>query len=103
LLAKATRAPDLWNQQAYLARVVEFTHRGAIDQGSVPLAHFVDASGPDAVAVTIETDAEGDIHPTLYVRRGDQVTEHLLPSNLMRDYETAEHRSLLSSLLDRWT
>jgi thioredoxin reductase len=102
LLAKATRAPDLWNQQAYLARVVEFSDDDAIDRGSLPLAHFVDSEGQDSVAVTVETDAEGDIHPALYVRRSGQVTEHLLPSNPMRDYETAEHRAQLGSLLDRW-
>jgi thioredoxin reductase len=100
LLAKATRAPDLWNQQAYLARVLALSNGEAVDQGSVPLADFVDSDGPDSVAITVETDADGDIHPALYMRRGGQVTEHLLPSNAMRDYETAEHRAQLSSFLD---
>ncbi len=103
LLAKATRAPDLWNQQSYLARVLEMTDDdGVVDQGSVPLAHFVDSEGPDAVAITIETDPEEDIHPALYVRRSGQVYEHLLPSDPLRDYETGEQRALLGSFLTGW-
>lgn len=103
LLAAATRAPDLWNQQSYLARVLELSpDDGIAELGTVPLAQFVDAEGPDSVAITIETDAGGDIHPALYVRRGGRVEEHLLPSNPMRDYETGEHRTRLSQLLAGW-
>lgn len=103
LLAAATRAPDVWNQQSYLARVVEFSpENGITDGGTMPLAHFVDADGPDSVAITTETDAEGDIHPALYVRRGGRVDEHLLPSDPLRDYETTEHRKLVTQLLAGW-
>lgn len=98
LLAEATRAPELWNQQSYLARVVAFDD-GAVDEGMRPLAHFVDASGPDAAAVTVETDAEGDIHPAVYVRRGGRVEEHVLPSDPLLDFETGEHRAFLTSVL----
>jgi thioredoxin reductase len=103
LLAAATRGPDLWNQQSYLARVLEFpADDGVVDQGTLPLAHFVDAEGPDSVAITMETDAEGDIHPALYVRRGGRVDEHLLPSDPMHQYETGEHRTLIAQLLAGW-
>jgi thioredoxin reductase len=103
LLARATRAPDLWNQQSYLARVLEKRGDGAFtDRGAVPLAHFVDSYEGDAVAICVETDAEGDIHPAVYVRRGDDVTEHLLPSAHTHDYETADHRAQLASLLGGW-
>lgn len=103
LLAYATRAPDLWNQQSYLARALEHRSDGSFaDVGSVPLAHFVDADGPDAVAITIETDADGDIHPAVYIRRGDDVSEHLLASAHLHDYETRDHRAHLTSLLGAW-
>jgi thioredoxin reductase len=103
LLAYATRAPDLWNQQSYLARALERRADGSFaDAGAVPLAHFVDSSGPDAVAITIETDAEGDIHPAVYVRRGSEVTEHLLPPAHLHDYEMPEHRGHLTSLMGGW-
>lgn len=100
LLAEATRAPELWNQQSYLARVLSFDRdRGAADEGIGPLAHFVDAAGPDALALTMETDSGGDIHPAAYVRRGGRVDEHVLASSPLLDFETAEHRAQLAGLL----
>jgi len=103
LLAVATRGPDLWNQQSYLARILEFSpEAGIVDQGTIPLAHFVDAEGPDSVAITIETDAAGSIHPALYVRRGGRVDEHLLPPDPLHQYETVEHRALVAQLLAGW-
>lgn len=101
LLAEVARAPELWNQRSYLARVVSADpHEGIRDEGIVPLAHFVDAGGPDAVAVVLETDQTGDHHPAVYIRRGGKVTEHVLPSNPLHDFETAEHKAQLTSLLD---
>jgi thioredoxin reductase len=100
LLRQATTAPDLWNQQSYLARVVErSTAGGIVDRGAVPLAHFADAVGPDAAAITIETDASGDIHPALYVRRNGEVTEHLLASDPLHDFHTEAHRAHLRGIL----
>ena len=100
LLSEATHAPELWNQQSYLARVLNFDSNGAIaDQGIQPLAHFVDAGGSDGVAMAMETDAEGDIHPAVYIRRGGRVEEHTLASSPLLEYETAEHSAQLSSLL----
>lgn len=104
LLARATRAPDLWNQQSYLARVVDRLGDGSFaDAGSMPLAHFVDTYDHDGVAITIETDAAGDIHPAVYLRRGADVSEHLLEPGHLHAYETRKNRSQLSSLLQGWT
>jgi len=100
LLREATSAPELWNQQSYLARVVTFPRDGRVeDAGVEPLAHFVDSPGPDAAAVTVETDDQGDIHPALYVRRGGTVREHTMPSDPLHDFTTAEHRTQLASVL----
>jgi thioredoxin reductase len=77
----------LWHQQAYLARLVHFDPgEGITDEGWVPLAHFLDSAGPDAAAVTVETNAEGDVQPVLYVRRDGEVTEHALPGDPMLDF-----------------
>ncbi len=101
LLAEMTRGPELWHQQAYLARVVTFDRsRGITDEGVQPLAHFVDASGPEAVAVTVETDDRNEIRPAVYCRRGGSVDEHRLEGNLLHDFETAEHRAQLTGLLE---
>lgn len=100
LLAEAAHGPELWNQPSYLCRVVSFDpDRGATDDGIAPLAHFVDAPGPDAVAVAVEPDGTGDIHPVVYVRRGGRVEEHVLPSDPLHRYETAEHRRALLAVL----
>jgi hypothetical protein len=100
LLGEASTAPELWNQQSYLARVLTFSpERGILDDGIRPLAAFVDEAGPDAVAVTVETDATGDIHPAVYVRRAGRVEEHLLPSGPLLDFATAEHRAALTGTL----
>jgi thioredoxin reductase len=100
LLRQATSAPDLWNQQSYLARVLELsTGEGITDLGAVPLAHFADAGGVDAIAITIETDAAGDIHPALYVRRNGEVAEHLLESDPLRTFDTDGHRAYLQAVL----
>lgn len=103
LLGEATRGPELWHQASYLSRVVAFdTARGIVDEGIVPLAHFVDSSGPDAVAVAVETDPNNDTHPAVYVRREGRVDEHLLPSDPLNEYEGPEHRGQLAALLHRW-
>ena len=101
LLEVATFAPELWNQQSYLARVVLLDEAaGLLDDGLQPLAHFVDAAGPDAIAITLETDEEGDIHPAIYVRRDGRVREHLVPSDLLHDFRGDEQRKALTSMLE---
>lgn len=102
LLERATNDPALWNQRSYLAHQVDVVEGHGTVQGIVPLAHFVDAEGPDAIAIAIETDAEGDIHPAVYIRRAGQVEEHLLSSSVLHTYETGEHRALLQGLLAGW-
>jgi thioredoxin reductase len=104
LLSEATRAPELWNQRSYLARMVSVSPDGSFaNEGIVPLAHFADSRGPDAVAITVETDSGGDIHPAVYVRRKGEVDEHLLSSAPMHNYEgpdyVAQMKSLLSAML----
>jgi hypothetical protein len=101
LLAEATRGPELWNQQSYLCHVLSLHQdKGIVDEGVWPLAFFVDESAPpDAVAITVETDDEGDIHPALYVRRNGSVGEHVLPGHPLLNFETAEHRAQVQALL----
>ncbi|MFN2526275.1 MAG: NAD(P)-binding domain-containing protein [Actinomycetota bacterium] len=100
LLGEATRSPELWNQQAYLARVVSFSPElGIRDEGIVPLAHFVDAEGPDSIAMTLESNPAADIYPTAYLRIRGRVEEHQFPPAPLHDFEMAEHRKQLKSLL----
>ncbi len=101
LLTEATEAPELWNQKSYLARAFSLNpDEGIRDDGIVPLAHFVDEEGDAAVAITVETDDTGDIHPAIYVRaQGRPAQETLLASHPLHDFRTGENRAQLSQLL----
>jgi thioredoxin reductase len=100
VLAELTRAPELWHQKSYLARtILADPDRGIIDDGILPLQLFVDGSGADGIAVTVEANAAGEIYPAIYVRKGNVISEHLLPSNPLLDFETVEHRKQVADAL----
>jgi thioredoxin reductase len=100
LLSEASRGPELWHQRSYLARVLTIdADQGILDEGIVPLAHFVDNGGPDAVAVALESNGRDDPYPVIYTRRHGGVTEHLLPPNPLLDFESDEHRQQTSAAL----
>ena len=66
----------------------------------MPLAQFVDEEGPAGVAIAVETDDTGDIHPAVYVREaGKPAVETLLASQPLHDFRTADNRAQLSSIL----
>jgi thioredoxin reductase len=100
LIDEITLAPELWHQRAYLARVVAVDpEHGIVDEGIEPLAHFLDSGGPDAIAATIEADAEGNVYPVLYTRRAGRTAEHVMPGHPLHDFGTDEHRRMLASVL----
>ena len=95
LLSELTRAPELWAQKSYLARVV-------LDNGEtdvLPLAHWLDNPGRRSVAVAVEMNAEGLIFPVLYLSRNGDVTEHLLEPHYLNDFEGEPYRRALEALL----
>ena len=99
LLSELARAPELWIQKGYLARVLTVSDRGVEDAGIVPLEHFVDAAGADGVAAAVEMDGEGTIYPGLYVRRGGRLDEHVLPPNPLHDFGGDAYRRELEDRL----
>lgn len=101
LLNEVTEAPELWNQKSYLSRAFSLDpNEGIRDEGIVPLAHFVDEEGAAAVAITVETDETGDIHPAVYIReQGRPAIETLLSSHPLHDFRTTDNRAHLSQLL----
>ncbi|MES2210747.1 MAG: NAD(P)-binding domain-containing protein [Chloroflexota bacterium] len=101
VLAEATNGPELWHQKAYLASVVSVSPDDGIrDEGIVPLTHFLDTGGPDALAMTIEADGQGAIYPVAYVRRGGRVEEHALEPHPLNDFEGSIYRRQAGALLD---
>jgi thioredoxin reductase len=100
LLDEICRAPELWHQRAYLASVVGLDSAGGIAaEGLEPLAHFLDSGGSDAIAATIEADADGGVYPVLYLRRSGRTEERVLPGHPLNDFSTQEHRRALESIL----
>ena len=100
LLGELDHGPEMWHQRSYLCRVVSVTAADGIrDEGIWPLAHFVDAGGPDAVAVTIEANTQGENYPAAYVRQDGRVTERLLPADQTLRFDTPDRRAELADAL----
>jgi thioredoxin reductase len=101
LLTSVSTAPELWHQKSYLAHAISRDDDGVVrDEGIVSLAAYVDESGPDGVAITVETDDRGSIHPAVYVRRRGRVdADAVLDEGPLTEYRTSTHRNQLRSLL----
>jgi thioredoxin reductase len=101
LVSELARAPELWLQKGYLARVITVGTDGAMrDDGIVPLADFVDSAAGTACAVTVEYVQDGTIAPVVYVRTPRGLVEHILPSHPLFTYDTDEHRRELASRIE---
>jgi thioredoxin reductase len=86
-------APELWHQRAYLARVFTVDPgAGLVDDGVQPLTHYLDAGGPDAVAVTLEADGTGAIFPVLYTRMGGDIRERAMQADPLLRYDGPDAR-----------
>lgn len=85
LAGELAHAPELWAQKGYLARVIGLDP--PVDEGILPLEHFVDAGPPEAVAVTVETDAEGRIFPSVYRRRAGRLRETVLDPHPLNEFD----------------
>jgi thioredoxin reductase len=100
VLDELTLGPELWHQRAYLARVLTVDPADGIrDEGILPLAWFVDAGGPDAIAATLETDGTGAVYPVIYLRQAGTVSEHAIEAHPLLDYRTAAARRELTAIL----
>jgi len=97
LANELTRGPELWTQKGYLCRVVGLD--GPFDDGIQPLEHFLDAGGADAVAVTVETNASGEIFPGVYLRRGGRLQEAELDPHPLHEFHREPYRQALATLL----
>ena len=99
LLRELTSAPELWVQKGYLCRVLADEEGGFVDDGILPLAHFLDALDHDAVAASVEVDEAGRILPTLYLREGGEITERQLEPHPMHGYESEPYQREVAGLL----
>jgi thioredoxin reductase len=101
LLEELSRGPELWHQRSYLVRVVNLDRdRGISDEGILPLAHFLDAGGVDAVAVTLESNGRDDPYPAVYLRQEGSISEHVMPPHPLLDFSRPEYEGQLRSILE---
>jgi thioredoxin reductase len=101
LLEQLSRGPELWHQRAYLARVINFGRdTGIANQGIVPLQSFLDAGGDDAVAVTLESNGQGNPYPVVYIRKDGSVAEHALAPDPLLDFTGPDYQAELRGILD---
>jgi thioredoxin reductase len=98
LLAELARAPELWVQKGYLARVLSSEDGGMRDEGILPLEDWIDR-GRDGVAVAVEMDEKGTIYPAVYRRRGGDFAEHALPTDVLHRYDGEQYRRELAALV----
>ncbi len=102
LAGELAEGPDLFHQRGYLAHVLTADGSGGLrDDGIQPLAHLLDADGPDAIIATLEADGSGAIYPVIYSRLEGRVVERAIdPDPLMR-YDTIDTRSVIADLAKR--
>ncbi len=98
LLHELARAPELWIQKGYLARLITFAADGIRDDGILPLEHVVDV-GEDSVAAAVEMASDGTIYPALYVRRSGKLSEHQLEPHPTYAFDSARHREQVEALV----
>ena len=101
-LEEISQGPELWHQKAYLAWVATLHPDGGFrDDGIQPLAHVLDAGGPDALITTLEADGTSAIYPVLYVRRDGKVEERQLDAEPFQDFTGPGHRRAIAAAVAR--
>jgi len=98
LLSQATSEAAIWSQHSNLARKLTVENGAVYDDGISVLMDFVDSSGPDAIAITVETTLEGEIQPCAYVRRDGDVREEPFDPAWMNDFRTEDNRARLGEI-----
>ncbi|HKW72365.1 MAG TPA: NAD(P)-binding domain-containing protein [Candidatus Dormibacteraeota bacterium] len=100
LLREARYGPELWHQRSYLARVISMDgDRGILDEGIVPLAHFLDAATYEGAAMVLESNGHDDLYPVVYVKRSGGVSEHAMPPNPLLDFQRGEYADAMAEAL----
>jgi thioredoxin reductase len=101
LLDQVSNAPELWHQRAYLARVINLDRdTGITNEGIVPLQYFLDAGGGDAVAVTLESNGQGNPYPVVYARKEGSVAEHAFAPDPLLDFTGRDYHDQLRKVLE---
>ena len=99
LATELAESPELFHQRGYLARVLTADGSGGLrDDGIQPLAHVLDADGPDAIVASLEADGTGAIYPVVYSRIGGKVVERVIDPDPLLRYDTSDTRLAIADL-----
>ncbi len=99
LATELAEAPELFHQRGYLARVLTADGSGGLrDDGIQPLAHVLDAEGPDAIITSLEADGSGAIFPVIYSRLGGRVVERAIDPDPLLRFDTNDTRLAIADL-----
>jgi thioredoxin reductase len=102
LATELAESPELFHQRGYLARVLTADGSGGLrDDGIAPLAHVLDAPGPDAIITTLEADGTGAIFPVVYSRLGGRVVERAIDPDPLLRFDTTDTRLAIADLASR--
>jgi len=102
LATELAESPELFHQRGYLARVLTADGSGGLrDDGIQPLAHILDADGPDAIVTSLESDGTGAIYPVVYSRLGGKVVERVIDPDPLLRYDTSDTRLAIADLASR--
>jgi hypothetical protein len=74
---------------------------GFRDDGIQPLAHILDAGGPDGIAATLEADGSGAIYPILFTRRGGSIAEHKIDPGPLAQLDRVDARRVVAEAIAR--
>lgn len=101
VLAELTESPELWHQRAYLARLLDLDAGSGslVDRGVQPLVHVLDTGGPDALAITLESNATGSVYPVLYLRIAGRIQEHVLDPDPAQVYTRARYEREVTTVI----
>ncbi len=100
--AELAESPVLFHQRGYLAHVLTADPAGGLrDDGIQPLAHVLDAGGPDALATTLEADGSGAIYPVLYTRIAGRIVEQAIETDPLMHFDSADARRMIADMAGR--
>jgi thioredoxin reductase len=102
IVAELAEGPDIFHQRGYLARLVTVDPAGGFRDDSIqPLAHILDAGGPDGLAATLEADGSGAIYPVLFTRKGGSIAEHRIEPGPLAQLDRGDARRVITDALAR--
>lgn len=102
LATELAEGAELFHQRGYLAHVLTADGSGGLrDDGIQPLAHVLDAGGPDAVVASLEADGSGSIFPVIYSRLDGRVVERAIEPDPLLRFDTTDTRLAIADIAAR--